>query len=998
MKSLNSFLTRTLVVSLAAAMLFSIGLIVYAGNLLQNHKLDEATAIAASAANQIGNDQVLLLSGLEQLATTISLLPAVQNHHTSDVERLLSILAASNSKIVNIAIADTSGSVWASALPFPPGLSVADRRYFKNALASGTFSSGEYMAGRIVGTPVFGFAYPVKTASGKISDVIIVTVPLDMYSQLYQGRLASPVSSIILVDYKGTILYSSVDMELAGKQDKPELFAKMSTNGDSGAFDAAGNLGTERIFSYRALRLKHETTPYMYIRTGIDKKHILRSGYTQIGYMASALILMLLITFGIAVYASRKSIYAKLGLLQNVAGKILHGDFSGRISDHISGGGFNDIGRVFDEMADNLASNKISLQQTDDALRQSEKKYRELVEKANTIILKMDGSGRITYFNEYAEMFFGFSEKELLGRSVVGTIVPETESSGRNLQDMIARLTENPSVFAININENIRKNGERVWISWSNQALVDTDATYLGVLSIGHDITEQRRMEEVLRASEQRFRSFVENANDVVFVLTPSGIFSYVSPQWKEAFGYELSETVGKPFVPFVHPDDVPGCAAFLATVMETGEKQRGVEYRVLCKDGTWKCYTANGACITDQDGSPLFIGIGRDITEQKLVQKELLKAQKLETISTLAAGIAHNFNNVLTGVIGYISFARKHLKDHDKVAPLLEAAENSSFRAARLARQLLTFSKGGVPFMSLVSAEKLVQESLSLFLSGSTIKGIIDNRATQTVNVDCDQINQAFNNIVLNSIHSMPNGGILTVHIEDIRLEQNNIYLLKPGNYVKILFEDSGSGIVKEHLTKVFDPYFTTRAEGTGLGLSTTQSIIAKHHGYIDVVSEVNQGTVVTVMLPSSREEPSDSGEETEKTVRGPAGIPVLIMDDGEDIRELFSISLDDLGYQVQTCCNGEEAVEIYKNCWKAGRTLPVVVLDLLVPGGMGGNEAAKRILSIDQHARLIVSSGYSNDPIMENYATYGFCAALSKPYTTNTLVQVIQQVQQII
>jgi PAS domain S-box-containing protein len=629
------------------------------------------------------------------------------------------------------------------------------------------------------------------------------------------------------------------------------------------------------------------------------------------------------------------------------------------------------------------------------AFKQSEQNYRELVDKAHTIILKMDCDGRITFFNAYAQAFFGFSEQELLGKNVVGTIVPETDSSGRDLKKMIAQLMENPSSLAYSLNENIRKNGERVWVSWGNHKLLDAEGGYRGILSVGQDMTERKQMEEAIRANELRFRSFIETVNDVIFVLTPSGTFSYVSPQWQKCFGYELSEVIGKPFAPFVHPDDVPGCINFLTDVLQSGEQKRGVEYRVLHKNGTWLWYTANGSRLVDPNGSVSLVGIGRDITEYKLIQKELMKTQKLESISFLAAGIAHNFNNVLTGVIGYISFARKHLNDPDKIAPLLEDAEKSSYRAASLARQLLTFSKGGVPYKTLVAPEKLVQESMSLFLSGSKIKGIVDNKSSQTVNVDSEQINQSFNNIILNSVHSMPQGGVITAHIEDLQLEKENRYLLKCGEYVRITFEDCGCGIEEEHLHKVFDPYFTTKPDGSGLGLSTTQSILAKHGGYIDIVSEVNFGTTVTVMLPSSQNAPADDVIETESPGPSPAGVSVLIMDDEEYIRTLVSEMLGDFGYQVQTCSNGEEAVELYKKCWNTGIVLPVVVLDLLVPGGMGGCEAAKRILSVDPHARLIVSSGYSHDPIMADYKEYGFSATLSKPYNTDSMVQVIQSVQ---
>ncbi len=718
MKPLHSLSIRTLILSLVSlTMVIPIGLILYAGKQLRTHEINEAASMAASTSDQIYNTQTKLLSGLEQLVTTISTLPAVQSHNRSDAAHLLSFSVAADSRISNIMIADAGGSVWVSALPLASDMSVAGRRYFKNAVTSGRFSSGEYMIDRITGIPVFGFAYPVKNSSGRISDVIIVTVPLDLYGK--QASLASPGVSMLLVDHKGVILYSSVNMGLAGKLDSPGLFAQMAGNRDGGTFEAVGNPDTRRFFSYRALRLKHETIPYMYVRTDIDKKYVLGKSYEQVGYMVAALSAMLLVSFGLALYVSKKGIFDRLERLQDAASRIVQGDFSLRVSDKVSSGELNGIVRAFDEMADNLSSNIVTLQDSDTALKQSEQKYRELVEKAHSIILKMDENGRITFFNEYAESFFGFSEQELVGQSVVGTIVPETESSGRDLQDMIKRLTENPSLYINNVNENIRKNGERVWISWSNHELVDVEGACQGILSVGLDITDLKRMEEALRASEQRFRSFVENANDVVFVLTASGKFSYVSPQWKESFGYELSEVIGKEFVPFVHPDDVPVCYEFLALVLTTGKKQRGVEYRVLHKDGTWLWYTANGSPLKEQDGSISFIGIGRDITEQKLVQNELMKAQKLESISVLAAGIAHNFNNVLTGVIGYISFARKHLQDHDKVAQLLEAAEKSSYRAASIARQLLTFSKGGVPFRTLTSAEKLVQESMSLFWRG---------------------------------------------------------------------------------------------------------------------------------------------------------------------------------------------------------------------------------------------------------------------------------------
>ena len=377
-----------------------------------------------------------------------------------------------------------------------------------------------------------------------------------------------------------------------------------------------------------------------------------------------------------------------------------------------------------------------------------------------------------------------------------------------------------------------------------------------------------------LRQSEQQFRFFVENADDVFFVLTSTTEFSYVSPQWKECFGYELSDVIGKYFATFVHPDDLPVCNTLITTILETGKKQQEIEFRVLHKNGSWLWYRANGSRIVNQDGTVSLIGIGHDITDYRLTQNELLKAQKLESLSVLAAGIAHNFNNVLTGVIGYISFARKQLKANDMIMPFLEGAENSSYKAAALARQLLVFSKEGARQKELVSAEELVQESITLFLMslmGSGIKGVVNNRAALSINVDSAQISQAFNNIVLNSMYSMPQGGLLTVNVEDLLLNKNNEYLLNPGSYLKIEFEDSGCGIEKNHLDKVFDPYFTTRTDGTGLGLSTTYGVIVNHGGHISIVSEVNHGTTVKIILPGFQDKPADGQGETENIVQNP-------------------------------------------------------------------------------------------------------------------------------
>ena len=982
MTRLNSMSVRNQIIVLIVLMtLVPMAIIVYTAVKQEQHDIDEAIDITSSIAKQVHNDQKVLLAGAEQLAATVSVLPIVKQHDAAAVGSLLAELVKANSQIANIIIVDRTGALWASAIPSTSRLYFGDRRYFREALVSGRISSGEYDVGKILQSPLLSFGFPIKDRSGDVSDVIGIVFTLDRYSQLYSAEYASPVSSILLADHKGTILYSSVDSTLAGKQDRPDLFNRMFSGPDEGKFEAAGNLGVRRVFSYKKLWLKGETTPYMYIRTGLNKDYVQAKARKDLMFGIGSLLPAMLIMLGMAIWFCKRNVLNKISALLDATQRIAHGDLTARIPEHISGGELGELGWAFNDMAERL-------QLADTAQRESERKYRELVENASSIILKVDTEGRITFFNEYAERFFGFSEAEILGRSVIGTIVPETESTGRNMSEIVQEIVEQPETHTHIINENIRKNGERVWVSWNNHALVDSGGCKAGILSIGQDITNQKIIEKELQQSEQRFRSFVENANDILFALTPEGNFSYVSPKWTEAFGYELDETIGKPFAPFVHPDDVPRCLEFLKRVIETGERQSGVEYRVLHKYGGWLWYKANGSLTRDVDSDAvLFIGIGRDITglkkaeetlfqserkfsaafhaspdaitltrlsdgtylevnegytaitgylpeevvgktsleldtwnnpqdrvqllrdlhengivknkefrlrrkdgsvltglmsvrsieingeqcllgitrditEREYLQNELIKAQRLESISILAGGIAHNFNNVLTGVIGYISYAKKHLEDPDKVLQILESAENAARRAAGLARQLLTFSQGTIPIRKPVSVEALLEESVSLFLSGSNVKGTISSASHQTIHADSQQISQAFNNIVLNALQAMPDGGTLAVRIDSTTLDVSNRNSLQPGTYVRIVFEDSGCGIGKDDLIKVYDPYFTTKESGTGLGLSTTHSIISKHGGHIDIASEVGKGTRITILLPSTAEQLADDGK----------------------------------------------------------------------------------------------------------------------------------------
>ncbi len=382
-----------------------------------------------------------------------------------------------------------------------------------------------------------------------------------------------------------------------------------------------------------------------------------------------------------------------------------------------------------------------------------------------------------------------------------------------------------------------------------------------------------------------------------------------------------------------------------------------------------------------------------KDITERKILEKETLKVQKLESTGILAGGIAHDFNNILTIILGNITLAKMYAKPEDKVYDKLGKAENACMRAKDLTQRLLTFSKGGAPVMETASIVNLIKESANFALTGSNVacKFSTPDDLWQ-VEIDKGQINQVINNLVINADQAMPEGGTLSIIAENVKIGKDNTLLLKPGKYVKITVEDQGIGIPEKHLNKIFDPYFTTKTIGSGLGLATTYSIIKNHGGLITVDSELGVGSKFFVYLPASLKKAIERGKEGEKLLTGKGRI--LIMDDDELLREVAGDIIKQLGYKTEFAKDGNEAIDLYKNAMDSNKTFDVVIMDLTIPGGMGGKVAVKELLKIDPNAKAIVSSGYSNDPIMSEFEKYGFVGVVAKPYKIEEMGKVLHKV----
>ena len=386
-----------------------------------------------------------------------------------------------------------------------------------------------------------------------------------------------------------------------------------------------------------------------------------------------------------------------------------------------------------------------------------------------------------------------------------------------------------------------------------------------------------------------------------------------------------------------------------------------------------------------------------KEMEEKEKMKESLLRVQKLESIGLLAGGIAHDFNNILGVIVGNLCLARASLKKEDKIAKYLIDTEESCFRARDLTNQLLTFSKGGAPVKKLISMAEFIKESVIFVLRGSNVgyEVSIDPDLFHA-KIDKGQINQVINNIIINALQAMKDGGTITVKAQNFMMPADNISIpLTPGNYIKISIKDQGEGIARENLQSIFDPYFTTKQNGNGLGLATVHSIVKRHGGYIGVQSEKEKGATFFIYLPASKEKLDDTASKIENAQDIPikGHQKILIMDDEKMIREVVGDMLIHMGYQVDFAEDGVEACRKYRESMEKQEKFDAAIMDLTIPGGMGGKQAVKEILKMDPNAKVVVSSGYSNDPVMADYKSYGFSGVVVKPFKMKELNSLMQE-----
>jgi PAS domain S-box-containing protein len=511
------------------------------------------------------------------------------------------------------------------------------------------------------------------------------------------------------------------------------------------------------------------------------------------------------------------------------------------------------------------------------------------------------------------------------------------------------------------------------------------------------DITERKGTEEALRHSKSQLSNALSMGRLGHWELdVASGMFTFSDNFYAifrttaaEAGGYRMSiEEYAKRFV---HPDDASKVGEETRKALEADDPHftRYIEHRMLYADGSTGHIAVRFFIVKNSGGQTVkTYGVNQDITEIKRMEEELQKSQKLESLGLLAGGIAHDFNNLLGGIYGYVEMASETAAK-GPVAKNLAKALSTIDRARGLTQQLLTFAKGGAPIKKLDALVPFIEETANFALSGSNVspRFMIDD-ALWSCEFDKNQIGQVIDNIVINALQAMPEGGLLEIAADNIVISERDHAGLRAGNYVKIVITDHGIGMPKEILPKIFDPFFTTKAKGHGLGLATCYSIIVRHDGCLEVESEPGKGSTFTILLPAAAGSAPGSGEASAR-MHGGSGT-FLVMDDEEVMRDIIGDMLESFGYSVVLKENGRDAVDFFKG---EKEKVTAMIFDLTIPGGMGGREAIGEIRRICPETPVFVVSGYAEDPVMADPARYGFTASISKPFRKAQLASLLDK-----
>jgi len=630
-------------------------------------------------------------------------------------------------------------------------------------------------------------------------------------------------------------------------------------------------------------------------------------------------------------------------------------------------------------------------------LSESEKSYRTLAENLPGIVYRNHTreNNKVEFFNNMIRELTGYSTGDLTGGEVCALAPLMIPADKKEVTAQVEQAIQKTRPFEIEYRVT-HKNGTIRYFFERGKVVPGKDSRPLFIDGVIFDISDRKQVEEALQKERDRAQRYLDVAGVIMLVINANHKVELINRKGCEILGYSEAEILGKNWFDLTIPENERDTMKEIFTRLMKGEEGqfKYFENPIITKQGEERTIAWTNTSLKDEKGTINgTLSSGLDVSERKKMEDEMQKAEKLESLGILAGGIAHDFNNTLTAILINISLAKMTLDNKERVAERLNEAEKAVNRAQNLTRQLLTFSKGGAPITKLASISELLRETAEFALSGSAVKAEFSSRDNlRNVEIDRGQVSQVIQNLIINAEQAMPKGGTIRISAENETIREKQKPPLKKGKYVKISIMDKGIGIPPAHIDRLFDPFFTTKQKGSGLGLTSAYSIIKSHSGLISVESKLGKGTTFTVYLPAS-EEKAAADQKKEPAVINLNG-KILVMDDEEMILEATGHLLRKIGCTVEIARDGHEAVKRYREARQAGSPFTAVILDLIVPGCMGGKETIRELLEIDPDVKAVVSSGYTTDKVMTNYREYGFAAAVSKPYQPGDLSFVLQQI----
>ncbi|OLS28176.1 MAG: Sporulation kinase E [Candidatus Heimdallarchaeota archaeon LC_2] len=626
-----------------------------------------------------------------------------------------------------------------------------------------------------------------------------------------------------------------------------------------------------------------------------------------------------------------------------------------------------------------------------DELKASQQLYQDLYDNAPDMFCSVHAkTAKVVTCNQTLATNLGYTKEEIIGQSVFNLYHPSV--IGRT--EVLFQQFKQTGVISNEELILLKKNGGKIEVSLNVSPMKNESGEIVFSRSAWRDITEQKFAEQAALKSNIRYEKLFENMIHGFayhrIILKNGKPVDYEFININEAFtrltGITREMVIGKRVteaLPGIENDHTDWIGLYGDIAIN--QKSTYFESRSEPLDKTFLVHAYSPEKY-------YFVTIFSDISDRKKVEEDRLRLLKIESLSLLAGGIAHDYNNLLVGILGNVNLMQLDKNLNDNLENSLLEIEKATHRASNLTKQLLTFSKGGAPITNPESIKTIIDESISFVLRGSNSKSQITySDKLPIVEVDAGQISQLINNIVINAVQSMPEGGTIKIEVSEINILSGSNLPLNKGKYVKIVIQDEGIGIKEEALPHIFDPYYTTKSTGSGLGLATSYSIVKRHNGYIEVESKEGKGATFTIFLPLS--DSKETMEIEDIQFKNKFEGRVLFMDDDALIRKTMKELLKELGFTVDLVDDGEKAIDLYRKSIEENNPFSLTIMDLTVPGGLGGNEAIKQLIKIDPHIVAIVSSGYSIDPVLADFKKHGFKGRLVKPYTLNQLKKVISQ-----